>query len=290
MTQHPLLGAQRRPVPRLHLLGPALGLLLTALFSGPVPAFYNVAIGATLENAALPTLDGGRRDYLGSGEANVFVFFRPGQAHSEEVLRQLEALKGKLADRPVYWSAIVSDAYSRGSVEELVREVGLDMPVLVDGGDRLYGRLGVILHPVVGIADRQHRLQAYVPFRELNFSVIVEAHIRHVLGEIDAQRLSQILAPKPAVNGGDRAVARRNLKLAKMLYDMKRYDAALKAARKSAGLNADLAEAHALVGAILAHGDDCAGARAPLARALALEPRNATALTAQETCRSSGAH
>jgi hypothetical protein len=39
-------------------------------------------------------------------------------------------------------------------VKALVKQVGLRMPVLWDQADALYGKLGVRLHPVIGITDR----------------------------------------------------------------------------------------------------------------------------------------
>ena len=42
------------------------------------------------------------------------------------------------------------------------------MPVLIDQGDALYGRFGVILHPVVGITGPDRRLVASA-FAKVNY-------------------------------------------------------------------------------------------------------------------------
>jgi hypothetical protein len=72
--------------------------------------------------------------------------------------------------------AIVSGAHASTLAGE-VRQAGFSSPVLVDVGDALYGRLGVLLHPSVRIADKNHKLVADVPFAKTDFrDVIVARH------------------------------------------------------------------------------------------------------------------
>ena len=265
------------------------GLLFAELLDGAVSAaFSNVDIGDHIGNATLPTLRSGDCPFLGDSRANVFVFFRPSHTRSEEVLRDLQHLKDQLSDRPVHWSAIVSGSHDRLTVQRLVQKVGLEMSVLIDTDDQLYARLGVMLHPVVGIADADHRLKAYVHYRKIHLASSVEAHILHVLGEIDTNDLDQRLSPKPVVIGGDKARARRNWQMAKMLIGMQQYEPALEAARKSARLDPEFAEAHALIGKTLAERGDCAAARNALDQALKLAPQNAAALEGAKLCPAPG--
>jgi tetratricopeptide (TPR) repeat protein len=250
----------------------------------PTLGFSKVAVGTALEDEILQDLDGEPVSYLQAGQVSVFVFFRPGQENSRSALIQLDRLREELVDRPIHWTAIVSDSHPRGAIDALVDSAGIDLPVLIDEGNRLYGRLGVVLHPVIGIADQTKALAAYVPFHKVNLAVIVRAHIRHLLGEIDDERLAAVLDPKAAANGGDRVSAKRQWRLATVLLKMKKYDPALAAARESAEHDPDFAPAHALIGAILAAEGDCAAAQAPTERALGLDPREPTALATQNTC------
>src|SRR6266540_5771607 len=133
-------------------------------------AFANVALGEPVENADLPTLDGGRAALLSrKALANVFIFFRPEQDHSLATLKAMADCEREFADKPVHWVAVVSSRFDPQGVREFVREAGIRMPVLVDQGDELYGRLGVRLHPVIGIADGQLKLLAYEPFHKINY-------------------------------------------------------------------------------------------------------------------------
>jgi Tfp pilus assembly protein PilF len=113
----------------------------------------------------------------------------------------------------------------------------------------------------------------------------VKARILHALGEIDDAALQLALAPPKATQGGDEAVAHRNLKFAQMMMKAGKPEKALPLVEKAIERAPDLAAAHALLGSIKAEAGDCAGARAPLEKALALDPEDATARAAAEKCK-----
>ncbi|HSN14941.1 MAG TPA: hypothetical protein VLT61_09935, partial [Anaeromyxobacteraceae bacterium] len=95
-------------------------------------AFANLPIGGVLKNRTLPTLDGKRAPLLGSGKANLFVFFRPAQDHSLQTLSQLAQLEKEFAGKPVRFTAVTSDSYPRDEVAATAREAGIAMPILID--------------------------------------------------------------------------------------------------------------------------------------------------------------
>jgi hypothetical protein len=175
-------------------------------------------VGTLISNPEMPRLGGGTARLFEDAAVNVLVFFRPNQEHSRETLREMAGCQKRTEGASVRWVAIVSGAADADSAAAMAREARLDAPVLVDGGDALYGSLGVVLHPVVVIAGRDRRLAAFEPFRSVNLCAIVTARIRRVLGEISDEELQAVLAPPKAVNGGDAQVARRNLRLAEALF------------------------------------------------------------------------
>ncbi len=251
---------------------------------GAASPFTNVAVGEKLPEADLPKLDGGSAPYIADAKANVFIFFRPDQENSESALRQLQEAKTKLGDRSVRWTTIVADTYPRETVGRLVEELGIDMTVLLDHDNELYGRLGVILHPVIGVADDEHVLRAYVPFRKLNLAVQVDAQVKHVLGEITDEQLQAVLNPEPIKLGGNGTVAKRNLRMGQMFLKMKKYDAALQAAAKSMELDPELAGPYGLKAAAYAEQGDCEQAAPAAQRALELDPEEPMAKAAAERC------
>jgi tetratricopeptide (TPR) repeat protein len=247
-------------------------------------AFSNVAVGDLLENPTLPTLEGKPLPLLsGQAAASVFVFFRPGHDRSREALVQLGRIQKELAGRPVRFVLVVSGSWPPAEVRAAVDGTGLEAPVLVDRGDALYGRLGVALHPVLGIADRSRRLAAYEHYRRINFGEIVLARLRLLLGDIGDAEVARVLAPEKAGRPAPDAGARRFLNLARLLESRGNHQKALEAVRRSLAVAAS-AEALALEGTILAAQGDCAAAAPLFTAALKLDPAEPVALQGAAGC------
>ncbi|MFZ5540261.1 MAG: TlpA family protein disulfide reductase, partial [Pseudomonadota bacterium] len=242
-------------------------------------------IGTPVADLEMATLDGGRVRLLAKDAVTVLLFFRPHQEHSRETLREMADCRRRLARASVRWVAIVSSAAPPDAAAAVVREAGVDAPVLVDRDDALYAALGVALHPVVVIVGRDHRLAAFEPYRSVNLCAIVTARIRRALGEISDEDVQLVLAPPKAVSGGDAAAARSHLRLAEALFKGGNPDKALESVRKSLALDAALAPAHTLLGRILAARSNCADAIRAFRAALALDPADADAQAGIERCK-----
>jgi tetratricopeptide (TPR) repeat protein len=250
--------------------------------------FAHAEIGSVIGNVEMPAVGGGRHPLFTSAEANVFIFFKPGQEHSRAVMKQVARIEKETAGKSVHWVGIVSDTTPEADVIALVKETGIAMPVLVDVGDALYGRLGVALQPVIGIAGRRGTLVAYQPFAKINYAEILRARIRYLLKEIDDGELARTLNPPPATLSDDSAAARRRLTLAEKLYSAKNYDKALENVNIGIGNDPTLAAAHALQGDILAAKGDCSEAIRSYERALGLDPSDARALAGNKACEGKG--
>ncbi len=255
-----------------------------ALGFAPLGAFSHAAVGDQIENRELPALGGGEKPFLGDAEANVFFFIRPDQEHSRQVLSGLAGLTEELAGRSVTWTAIVSDRFSEDEIRAAMKEAGLDLPVLVDRGDALYGELGAALHPVLGIADQDRVLVAYQAFRKIHFIELLKARVRHQLGEITDQELARVEDPPKIDVAGRDDGAERHLRLARMLLKMGQADKALASVEKSLGIDPEQAAAHAFAGSILAGREDCAAAVEAFDKALALDPEEPTAVAGRAAC------
>jgi hypothetical protein len=218
-------------------------------------AFREAPVGTPIPNRKMPTLDGKSESLLGTAKANVFMFFRSGQDHSEQALWQVAQLEKEMAAKPVRFVGIVSSDDAKDAVAAMVRESGVKMPVLVDEKDAFYGEVGVVLHPSIGIADAQGKLVAYQPFRKINLEDALRARIQLVLGEITEAQLAAILDPKPTPVAVNRAQARVNL--ARKLLGMGAVDAAIQSARAAVALEPAVAENHAVLAETLARGGKC---------------------------------
>jgi tetratricopeptide (TPR) repeat protein len=233
----------------------------------------------------MPTADGGKAPVLQSADANVLVFFRPNQERSLLALQTLAQCRKAFSGRPVRWTAVVSASVSIEAALAMVHDSGFATPVLIDAGDALYGSLGLALHPVTVIVDKEYKLAAFEPFRSVNYCSVVSARLRHVLHEISDDDLRKVLDPPISAEGGTGQVARRYLALAQALLKSGSLDKALESARKSVERDPTLAAGHALIGQILRDLGNCADAIPAFNAALAIDAASASASEGLERCR-----
>jgi tetratricopeptide (TPR) repeat protein len=252
--------------------------LLVAAAALPPVARARAEAGTVVPSVELKTLAGGKAPLLSSkARANVFVFFRPGQERSADALKQLAACEKELGGKPIYWTAVVSGSAPVEEVQAAVTQAGLHMPVLIDEGDVVYDRLGVRLHPVVGIADGKSRLVALEPYRQLASCETLQARIRLVLGEGDQAAVDRAVNPErsPLPGAGDPArKAQRDVNMARRLYEIGQYNDALKFASRALEL-APVAHAYTVMGQAHAKLGQCAEAVKALDQAAKLDPKEA---------------
>jgi len=240
--------------------------------------------GAVVEQASLARIGGGTAKLLGDGTVGVIFFFEPGQEHSKDALEMMAQCEKELAQKPVHWAAVVSESVSAEAVTAAVKASGLAMPVLVDKGDQVYAKLKVILHPLVVITDKQNRVAGYEPYQRVNYCNVVRAQLLHALGELNDAGLEAALHPPPSTQGGDGAVAQRELRMGQRHMEAKRYPQAAAAANKALAADAKLVDAHVLLGQALAAQGDCKGAQGAFDKALALDKNSAAAAEGKKAC------
>jgi tetratricopeptide (TPR) repeat protein len=255
--------------------------LAPALAAGQARA---LELGDKVDDAELRTLDGGKAHILVKGaKANVLVFIRPGQDHSLDTLHDVAGCETELASRGVHWVALVSDSADPGETRALVAATGIKMAVVVDGGDVVYGRLGVKLHPTIEVVDGAGKLAGHEPFRAINYCDRVVARIRYVMGEIDAKALAAAEDPGDSNTHSEEGVARRQINLARRFLEIGQLDAALAEVQKSL-MTAPSGDAYTLQGQILAKQGKCKDAARAFDVALKLEPGNGDAKTGRKAC------
>ncbi len=210
-----------------------LAVLWAALLGAPATASGHVEAGAVVENADLETLAGGRHALLVRGQVNLVVFLRPGQARSEDTIRRLAGCESTLEGKSVHTVVVVSAAVPRAEVRALVAGSGVKSPILLDEGDRVYGRLELRQHPVVVVVEADGKVHAVEPYQKLRYCEIVLARVRFLLGELDQAAVDRILRPERAafpnevgggaaaryVNLGDKEREKGNCALAIKAYD-----------------------------------------------------------------------
>ena len=244
--------------------------------------FAEVAVGDAIQNIELPTLGGGKHALMSEqAHANVIIFFRPHQDHSTATLKAMAQCDQEFSGKSVHWVAVVSSSFTPEEVKATVAETGIKMPVLIDQGDVLYGRLGVRLHPSIGVTNEKFQLVAYEPFHEINYCDRVRGKIRFALHEINEAEVDKIDNPDRAAMPNDikGAVSTRFVKMGEMYLAMKQYDKAAAQARQVLASDPQFAPAHVLLGDALNGLGKCGEAGASYATAQQLDPKLASAIT-----------
>ncbi len=261
--------------------------LLTAATALPAAAHARAEPGTQLEDVELRTLAGGKERLLSAKvKANVLVFFRTNHARSLDALKQMAACEKELAGKSIHWAAVVSGSEPPAEVEATVASSGIRMPVLVDDGDALYGRLGIRLHPMVGIADARLKLVALEPYRTIAYCDVIKGRIRALLGELDRAGLDEVLNPKrSALPGADpMKKAMRDVNMARRLLEIGNYPESVKFAHRAL-LVAPVPQAFTVLGKAHAKQGKCAEATRAFEQALKLDPRDAEAAAGKGSCR-----
>ena len=227
-------------------------LVLALVTAGPVPvtslAQADVTPGEKLPDMNLVRPAGGVESYLGppESEARVFAFVKADHERSRHLLGKWAGMQGDLADQPVHWVLIVSDRQDPARLAAW-DSLAPGSTILIDAGDVLYGQLGVALVPTVGIADKDGILRALLPFHQINYSQVILAHTRRVLGLISDRELEELLDPHGGVADSLLAGARRKLKLGRILLDRGRTEAALSQVESALADCPDLREGYLLL-------------------------------------------
>lgn len=265
----------------------AASLIGLAAGTSAVPALdadRRVQIGDTVDDVELRTIEGKKEHLLSSRvTVNVFIFFRPEQDRSLDTLKDMAGCEKEFAAKPVRWVGVVSDSWDGEVVKAFVKEAGVRMPVLVDAGDALYGKLGIRLHPVIAIADRKGKLAAFEPFRQINYCDRIRVRLKVLLGEATQADVAKVDEPERSVSRTEDGVARRHMNFARTLLQIKQHDKALEEVQKSLMMSPSAA-AYALQGQILAAQGRCPDALRAYDAALKLEPSNPVASDGRKSC------
>jgi tetratricopeptide (TPR) repeat protein len=263
--------------------------LLVALALAPFgAASAHAEVGTVVEDVELATAAGGREQLLTAGaRATVLAFVRTGQERSLDALKAMARCEQELAARPIRFVAVFSGETQPEQALSMAGQAGVRMPLLLDGGDALYQRLGVRNHPVVFLLDASHAVASFEQYRQIDYCEVIKARLRFLLGELDEAGLRRVLEPARNTMPGEDPldVSKRDVNLGRRQLEIKQYDKAMASARKALE-RAPSAGAFALMGDVHAARGDCPRALKQYQQALKLDPTERHALAGSRACTS----
>ncbi len=154
------------------------------------------------------------------------------------------------------------------------------MPVLIDDGDVLYDKLGIRLHPMVGIVDGKFVLAAMEPYRQLEYCDVIKTRIKILLGEASVADLDKVVNPeKSPLPGADpMKKAQRDVNMARRLYEIGQYHDAVKFANKALEV-APVAHAYTVMGQSYVKLGKCPEATKAFEQAVKLDAKESALVT-----------
>jgi tetratricopeptide (TPR) repeat protein len=262
-------------------------LLLASLSLAPFGvAHAHADVGTVVDNVELATAAGGREKLLAPKmKVTAVIFVRTGQPRSADALKAMSQCERDLAGKPVRFVAVVAGDTPVAEAAAMAAAAGVKMTVLLDEKDQLYGKMGVRNHPVVFLLDAKNAIADFEQYRQIDYCEVVKAHIRLLLGEVDAAAVARLEAPaKNSMPGDDlRDVANRDVNLGRRQLKIKQYEKALASARKALE-KAPSAAAFSLIGDVYAAQGNCPNALKQYEQALKLDPADKFALIGQKGC------
>jgi tetratricopeptide (TPR) repeat protein len=217
----------------------ALLIAVVAALALPAPAlgFRNIPVDSAVP--ALTLAAAGRRvEVPPPGRATVVLFWRPGQAFSEEALADLAALSPALVAKGVAVVAL-AEAGSKGG-----RVPPPPIEATTDQNRQASDAFGVIVFPSTAVIDARGVLRAYVPSRNSNYRRLVEAYTLRALGEISDAEVTVRLVSVGEVHGRDAEAALAAYKRGTALASERRHEEAARELARALALQPDLIEAH----------------------------------------------
>jgi hypothetical protein len=150
-------------------------------------AFRYVGVGAPAPVVAVEDADGRPVAVPAAGRMTVLLFWRAGQALSEDALADLGAMSAELRSKGVDVVAVAEPGATR---QQLAARAVPAPRVVRDPDGRAAEAWGVIVTPSTALVMPDGRLAWYLPSRTAAYRSLVSAHLANARGELDDAGLS----------------------------------------------------------------------------------------------------
>ncbi|USN99277.1 MAG: tetratricopeptide repeat protein [Phycisphaeraceae bacterium] len=206
-----------------HITGLICGALIASgvALGGPSDHVRNVKEGEAVPAFRMPTTNGKFIDNTAYADrVVVLVYLSAEQKSSELAAADSAQVIKKFKDDPVTLVHVTADVVHKPYFDRLRAEQGIeDVPLGLDASRKLYGDLGLIVFPTTIITDKEGKLKHVISTRSPEYPRVLEGYIRHALGEIDEQGLTEWLNAQPTEMGSPKSLASRHRAAARLLRE-----------------------------------------------------------------------
>lgn len=197
------------------------GLAFAGLAIGAAPDHLrNIKVGEAVPAYRLPTTDGKFIDNANyKDEVVVLVYLSAEQKSSELAAADSARVYKEFEGAPVRMVHVTADVVHKPYFDRLRAEQGVEIPLGLDASRKLYGELGLIVFPTTIIADKAGKLAHVISTRGPEYPRVLEAYVRHTLGELDEEGLDERLKARPSQMGSPKSLASRHRAAARLLRE-----------------------------------------------------------------------
>jgi len=256
-----------------------IGFFLFALCSPAYP--INIPPGATAPDFTVHSLIDREvvslSDY--AGKIVVIIYWRTDQDRSTMAIKDGQDIFLRYKDKELQVLGLIADYENQEAVQQILSDNAIDFPVLIDPDRQVYGAYGIRVSPMTVIIDRGGKLAYDLPGHSLTYKSVLEGHVRYVLGEIDDEEMQAIVSPHNLRIEESVLQAHRRYELAMKFVEIRYFDLAMEAARKSIEAERGYAPSHTLLGFLFLEGNEVNKAQREFDAALELDPGSYDAKT-----------
>ncbi|UCD36263.1 MAG: redoxin domain-containing protein [Nitrospiraceae bacterium] len=254
--------------------------IVTFLLFTPASNAISIAHGGEAPAFTMNSADGKRVSLSDlKGKVVVMIFWRTDQERSVLALQDAMDVLNKYKAKGMEALGIIEDSDNRDVAVAILKDHGIDFPLLIDKERRTYGDYGVRVFPTTVIIDKQGILAYDIPSHPLTYKTKLRGYVERALGEISESQLEDVLSPHK--EGADQSTleATRLYNLALRFTETQMYEMAIDSANKSIGANPKMTDSHILSGFLYLETGQKEKALASFQKALELAPESNDAKT-----------
>ncbi len=179
-----------------------------------------VRVGDKIEPFTLIEMDGSEFQYEHNpGRVSVFAFLAAHQKRSERALNDLLSIAADMRhfQYPVDLVVIITGGEGIDYFSEKRNEHSIDVPMLIDAEDALWGRMGIVVTPTTIMTDTKGAVRWVRAGHGYDFATDTQARLKLALGIDDVLESGASEPVHALANDSDEDRARRHLRMGQIL-------------------------------------------------------------------------
>jgi tetratricopeptide (TPR) repeat protein len=253
-----------------------LFLLIPFTYAGAV----SIPMGGIAPDFTLSSVEGKKvslNEYR--GKTVVLIYWKTAQDRSLLALEDGMDIFKRYRGKGVHVIGLIAEADKQEKIRRIIKDHKIDFPVLLDLDRRVYGDYGIRVYPSTIIINKDGKLAYDIPGHAPTYKMILEGYLQYMLGEIDKERLKEIISPHKDVKDKLALKAERRYNLALQFAEAGLIKQAMESVKETIELKPDIAKPHILLGFLFLQIKDADMALQEFSKAIEIDPLSHDAKT-----------